>query len=134
MHRGFLVPCPRLARTPFLFLALLARIAVALAAASSVVTSADDTRSGGAHTFSVLDFGAAGDGVTKDTAAIVRAVAAVAAAGEGTVFFPGGGRRYLTAPFNLTSHCTLFVDAGGTILGSSDVADWPVIPALPSYG
>ena len=90
-------------------------------------------RTGRAHMFNVMDFGAVGDGVTKDTAAIVKAVDAVTAAGEGAILFPSGG-RFLTAPFNVTSHCTLFIDANATLLGSTDFDDWPLIPALPSYG
>jgi hypothetical protein len=39
---------------------------------------------------SVKDFGAVGDGVTDDTAAIQAAVDAVGAAGGGTVYFPAG--------------------------------------------
>lgn len=86
-----------------------------------------------AGTFNVMDFGARGNGVDKDTAAIRAAIAAVAAAGSGVVLFPRGG-KFLTAPFNLTSHCTLFLDAGATLLASQDKSDWPKIPALPSYG
>lgn len=39
---------------------------------------------------SVKDFGAVGDGVTNDTAAILLAVAALKAAGGGTLLFPAG--------------------------------------------
>ena len=45
---------------------------------------------------SVTDFGAKGDGVTDDTAAIQRAIDAVAAAG-GTLFFPYAEKGYLIA-------------------------------------
>ena len=86
-----------------------------------------------AAVFNVLDFGAVGDGITKDTAAVTKAVAAVAAAGSGTILFPGG-RRFLVAPFNLTSHCTLYMDRNSTLLASDDPHDWPLIAALPSYG
>lgn len=40
--------------------------------------------------FSVKDFGAVGDGVVDDYAAIVRAIAACVLAGGGTVYFPQG--------------------------------------------
>lgn len=107
-------------------------------AARASVTSAADRRrlaqlTARKHVFNVRDFGAVGDGVTMDTAAAVAAIAAVASAGSGVVFFPSGG-RYLLAPFNLTSHCTLFVDANATLLASTDPDDWPLIPAMPSYG
>ena len=49
-----------------------------------------------------------GQRVDKDTRAIRDAIAAVAAAGSGVVLFPSGG-TYLTAPFNVTSHCTLYL-------------------------
>jgi polygalacturonase len=85
------------------------------------------------NVFDVTAFGARGDGVTMDTAAIVAAVAAVTAAGEGVVLLPCG-RSFLSAPFNLTSHCTLYIEEGASLVGSSDKADYPVIAALPSYG
>ena len=84
-------------------------------------------------TFNVVDFGAKGDGITKDTLAIHSAINAAAAAGSGVILFPSGG-RFLTGPFNLTSHCTVYVDSNASILGSPDKRDWPKIPALPSYG
>ena len=40
----------------------------------------------------------------------------------------------MTAPFNLTSHMTLFLDAGATILGTPELDLHPPIPPLPSYG
>lgn len=42
---------------------------------------------------SVKDFGAVGDGVTDDTAAIQAAIDAIEAAGGGTIFFPYGDYR-----------------------------------------
>src|SRR4051812_15107636 len=44
--------------------------------------------------FSVRDFGASGDALRLDTAAINAAIEAAAAAGGGTVIFPAG--QYLT--------------------------------------
>lgn len=76
--------------------------------------------------FNVRDYGAVGDGRTKDTAAIARAIAACAQAGGGTVEFPAG--QYLTGTIQLRSHLTLMVGAGATILGSPDVADYPIVP------
>ena len=85
------------------------------------------------HTFVLTDFGAVGDGVTLNTGAFERAVAAVAAAGEGELRVPADG-VFLTAPFNLTSHMTLHLERNATILGATDFALWPVLQPLPSYG
>ena len=79
----------------------------------------------------VTAFGARGDGVTRDEAAIVAAVAAVAAHGGGVLLFPAG--TYLTAPFNLTSHCELRLQ-NATLLAAADRASWPIVAPLPSYG
>ena len=82
--------------------------------------------------FSVLDFGAKGDGKTKDTVAIQNTLNAAAGKG-GTVYFPSE-KIYLTGSLTIFSHTTLFIDANATLLGSQDRDDFPMIPALPSYG
>ncbi len=74
--------------------------------------------------FNVLDYGATGDGKTKDTTPIAKAIAACAKAGGGTVYLPPG--RYLTGPVVLKSNMTLEIDGGATLLGSPDVADYPL--------
>jgi polygalacturonase len=78
-----------------------------------------------ARKFNLREFGARGDGTTFDTAAIEQAIAAVAKAGGGTVVVPPG--RYLTKPFQLASNLNLRLEAGATLLLSTDVADY----ALP---
>jgi polygalacturonase len=72
----------------------------------------------------VAEYGAKGDGKTKDTAAIAKAVDACVKAGGGTVLLPPG--RYLTGAITLKSNLTLEVEAGATILGSPDPADYPL--------
>ena len=79
---------------------------------------------------SITDEGGVGDGKTSNTAAFVRAVAKLAPTG-GTLKVPSG--VFLTGPFNLTSHMTLLVEEGGTILGSTNLTEWPLMPPMPSY-
>lgn len=70
----------------------------------------------------VRDFGATGDGTTKDTAAIRAAIQACAANGGGTVLFPPG--QYVTGTFELVSNITLNLEPGAVIMGSDDVRDY----------
>ena len=68
--------------------------------------------------FNLTDFGAVGDGVTVNTEAFERAVLAISKLGKkggGQLNVPPG--RWLTAPFNLTSHMTLFLAEDAEILG-----------------
>ena len=76
---------------------------------------------------------AAGDGKTLDTQALQACI-------DSCPRSPGGlfsvvlrhGKRFLTGSLNLTTGCHLRVD--GTLLGSTDPADYPVVPPLPGYG
>ncbi|XP_050219321.1 probable polygalacturonase [Mercurialis annua] len=85
--------------------------------------------------FNLSDFGGVGDGVTLNTEAFERAVMAISKLGKkggGQLNVPPG--RWLTAPFNLTSHMTLFLAEDAVILGVQDEKFWPLMPPLPSYG
>ncbi|XP_011007764.1 PREDICTED: probable polygalacturonase isoform X1 [Populus euphratica] len=85
--------------------------------------------------FNLTDFGAVGDGITLNTEAFERAVSAIsklARRGGGQLNVPRG--KWLTAPFNLTSHMTLFLAEDAVILGIQDEKYWPLMPPLPSYG
>ena len=73
---------------------------------------------------SVTDFGAVGDGVTEDTAAIQTAIHCLPE--NGLLHFPAG--TYLTGPLALKSHCTLSLAEGATLLGLTDRSRYPVIP------
>jgi polygalacturonase len=73
--------------------------------------------------FNVRDYGARGDGQNLDTAGLNAAIDACTQAGGGTVYLPPG--RYLTGTVQLKSHVTLELDAGATILGSENPADYP---------
>ena len=77
-----------------------------------------------AASFNVKDYGAAGDGVHKDTAAIAKAIDACAKAGGGTVLLPPG--RYLSGAISLHSNMTLEIEAGAVLVGSPDPRDYPL--------
>ena len=76
-----------------------------------------------ARTFNVKDYGAVGDsGATVNTDALARAVAAVKAAGGGTLVIPAG--IYYTGPFDLCSNLNLRLEAGATLLFSPHFDDY----------
>jgi polygalacturonase len=82
---------------------------------------------GMAHAAKVCDvraYGAKGDGTTKDTAAIQKAIDACAAEKTGgTVKLSGG--TFVSGPIVLKSDITLDVEKDATLLGSPDRADFP---------
>ncbi len=71
--------------------------------------------------FDVKTYGAAGDGLALDTAAIQKAIDAAGARG-GTVVFPAG--RFLSGTITLRSHVTLHLSPGAVLLGSTRIADY----------
>jgi len=75
--------------------------------------------------YNVRNFGAAGDGVKSDTDAINKAIKAAADNGGGTVLVPAG--KYVSGTIQLQNNVTLWIDAGATILGTKNLADyhWP---------
>jgi len=76
-------------------------------------------------TLNVLDFGAKADGVTKDTDAIQKALDACGENGGGTVLLPVG--MYLTGGIILHANTTLQMEKGASLIGSPDIADYPVV-------
>jgi polygalacturonase len=82
--------------------------------------------------FDISDYGATADGITKNTAAIARAVAAAKHAGGGQVLVPPG--RWLTGPIQITNDdgscdgIDLHVADAATLVFSSDYTDY--LPAV----
>ncbi len=74
-------------------------------------------------TCSVRAFGAAGDGQKLDTQAINAAIQACHSHGGGKVVFDAG--TYRTGTIRLLDNITLKLEPGSTILGSSDLRDYP---------
>ncbi len=66
--------------------------------------------------FNVRDFGATGDGITLDTAALNRAIAAAHGSGGGTVVFPPGD--YLSHSIRLRSNITIALESGTTLIAA----------------
>ncbi len=76
--------------------------------------------------FNVSEFGAIGDGKIMDTQAIQKAIDAANGAGGGTVYFPAG--TYLSGTLMMRNHVTLHLEGGSTLLGSTNLVDFPSTP------
>lgn len=72
----------------------------------------------------VREFGAAGDGATRDTSALQRALDRCGVFGGGEVVVPAG--NYLTGALQLRSHTRLRFEDGAILTGTADFADYPV--------
>lgn len=96
-----------------------------MGAFSAAVLSLARAKSCDVHT---APFGAVGDAQTLNTRAIQRALDSPEC-DVVVIPFPG---VYKTGALNLTSNTILEVN--GVLLGSSRPEDYPVVPALPSYG
>ena len=93
------------------------KVVLAVSLFSAIAYSAD---------FNVRDFGAKGDGSTKDTAAIQTAIDTATAKGGGRVVFAEG--TFLSGALRLKSGVELHIDRTATLLASPDIADFPDWP------
>ncbi len=73
----------------------------------------------------ITQYGAIGDGKTVNTKMISAAIQACEEAGGGTVYVPAG--RFLTGAIILKSNMNLYLEAGSTLLFSTDVNEYPVV-------
>ena len=84
------------------------------------------------HSAVLTDFGGVGDGKTSNTKAFqsaIRKLGQYASDGGAQLIVPPG--KWLTGPFNLTSHFTLFLHKDAVILASQV---FPTVPLLfPSF-
>ena len=76
--------------------------------------------------FSVLDYGAKGDGEHLDSPAIQAAISAASACGGGVVLLPltSPPSQYLSGPIFLASDLVLSVAPGATLLATTDLSVW----------
>lgn len=74
------------------------------------------------HVFNVRDFGAIGDGKTKDHLAIQKAIDAATQSGGGRVLLPPG--TYLSGTIYLKSNVDLHLIPGAVLFGSPDKEDY----------
>lgn len=80
----------------------------------------------------VTEFGADRTGNTIVTVAIQRAIDACHTAGGGTVVFPPG--TYRSGTLMMKSRVTLHLEAGATLLASTDRADYPITASVVGIG
>ena len=78
---------------------------------------------------SVREFGAKGDGVAKDTAAIQKAIDAAAEGGGGRVVVPPG--KYLTGSIYLRDDVELRLERGAVLFASPDREDYSAADICP---
>lgn len=76
----------------------------------------------------IKNYGAIGDGVTKDTAAIQAAIDACAAAGGGQVILEGG--TFLSGRIDLKTGVDLHIERDAVLLFSTDPWDYPEIESV----
>jgi len=93
---------------------------------SAMGTSGKQTKPPAKPTVSlnVKDYGATGDGKTKDTLAIQQTIERCSVFGGGEVVLPAGD--YLTGALVLRSGVVLRVEEGATLNGSPDMSDYPL--------
>lgn len=72
--------------------------------------------------FSIVQYGASGDGQTSNTAAFARAIQACTQSGGGRVVVPRG--IWLTGPITLASNVDLHLESGAVILFSRRLQDY----------
>ena len=87
---------------------------------------------GADNVYDVRDYGARPDGKTLCTKSIQKAIDECAERGGGTVYLPPG--TFLSGTLIMRSNVTLTLDSGCTLLGSTDLKDYPpIVQAFRSY-
>ena len=77
------------------------------------------------YTVNLADFGGTGDGVTLNTAAFAKAIAAISEKGGGELTVPTG--IWLTGPIKLCSNLNLHLERGALVKFSGDFSLYPLV-------
>jgi polygalacturonase len=93
-------------------------------AAAKPATAGQAGQAGPTVSLNVKDYGAAGDGKTKDTLALQLTIERCSLLGGGEVVVPAGD--YATGALALRSNVTLRIEDNASLLGSGDMTDYPV--------
>jgi len=93
--------------------------------AAAVVVGCATTQHATRKTFNVRDFGAVGDGTTKDTVAFQKALDACAISGGSDVVVPAG--NYLIGSVQMGCATTLRLETNSVLIGSGDTNDYPMM-------
>ncbi|HVU70824.1 MAG TPA: glycosyl hydrolase family 28 protein [Ktedonobacteraceae bacterium] len=101
---------------------LLGALLVCLIVAGVCVLGAPATRVSAATVCSVRNYGATGNGTTRDTTAIQNAINACSGGGK-TVELTSG--KYLSGPLTLPGNIIFQLDSGATLLASQNASDYP---------
>jgi len=104
--------------------ASLAALGLARAAAPDRRRSSESSPPKSGIALNVRDFGATGDGKTKDTRALQQAIDRCSVFGGGEVLVPAG--NYFTGAIALRSNTLLRLEKDAAILGTPDFDDYPV--------
>lgn len=78
------------------------------------------------YVINVKDFGAKGNGIELDNAALQAAIAACPL--DGRIMVPKG--KYLLAPIFLKSNITIELEEGAVLLGAQDRNKYPILPRM----
>jgi DNA sulfur modification protein DndE len=76
-------------------------------------------------TFNVVTYGAIGDGITVNTAAIANTINQCSKSGGGVVLVPSG--LWLTGPIELKSNTNFHLAKGAVVLFSANLNDYPMV-------
>jgi polygalacturonase len=93
--------------------------------ASQTIAETISTKIKPGLSLNIRDFGAIGDGVTKDTVAIQQTIDRCFVLGGGEVIVPDG--NFLTGAIQLRSNITLQFEKDAVLSGTPDFADYPVM-------